>query len=108
MRQFPLLQNPRHQALTGLLNLSVLSLLVGSIDLGMILPVYADNSNSRMAEPEASDPTILVKELARLEAQIRAHAKLVTLEEAISTGIRSNPQLMGAGSGLGGGFAKMC
>jgi len=66
------------------------------IDLGMILPVHADNKNSTMVKTEASDPSLLVKQLAQLEAQINKHAKYVTLDEAISTGIRANPQLLQA------------
>ncbi len=42
----------------------------------------------------SADPDLLVKELARLEAQIVAHARPVSLQEAISTGIRANPALM--------------
>ena len=66
------------------------------MDLGMIRPISAIENNLRIADAEVSDPAILVKELARLEAQIKDHAKLVTLEEAISTGIRANPQLLQA------------
>jgi hypothetical protein len=91
-----LTQNPCHQAPADFLSLGILGLLVGLIDLGMILPVYADIRNSRMAERKASDPTLLVKELAQLEAQISKKAKYVTLEEAISTGIHANPQLLQA------------
>jgi len=96
MRRLRLTQNPRHQAPADLLSLGILGLLLGLIDLGMILPVHADQKKSRMAKPEASDPTLLVKELAQLEAQINKQAKYVTLEEAISTGIRANPQLLQA------------
>jgi len=96
MRRHRLTQNPRHQAHIVLLNLGILSMVVGLINLGMILPVHADKKNSRMAKPEASDPSLLVKELAQLEAQINKQAKHVTLEEAISTGIRANPQLLQA------------
>jgi outer membrane protein TolC len=96
MRRLRLTQNPRHQTLADLLSLAILGVLVGLIDLGIILPVHADKKNSRMAKPEASDPSLLVKELAQLQAQINKQAKYVTLEEAISTGIRANPQLLQA------------
>lgn len=96
MRRLRLTQNPRHQAPADLLSLGILGLLLGLIDLGMILPVYAGEKNSRVAKQETSDPANLVKELARLEAQITKQAKFVTLEEAISTGIRANPQLLQA------------
>ena len=96
MKRLRVALNSRHQALADWLNLGILGLLVGLIDLGMILPVHADKKNSRMARSEASDPSLLVKELAQLEAQINKPAMHVTLEEAISTGIRANPQLLQA------------
>jgi outer membrane protein TolC len=83
-----------------LLQLALVSWFVGLIDLGMIRPIHAEEKNPRIADTGTTDPIVLVKELARLEAQIRAHAKLVTLEEAISTGIRSNPQLLQAFSAI--------
>ena len=61
MRRLRLTQNPRHQAPADLLSLGILGLLLSLIDLGMILPVHADQKKSRMAKPEASYPTLLVK-----------------------------------------------
>ena len=65
MRRLRLTQNPRHQAPADLLSLGILGLLLGLIDLGMILPVYAGEKNSRLAKPEGSDPANLLKELER-------------------------------------------
>ncbi|MEI8004372.1 MAG: TolC family protein, partial [Methanothrix sp.] len=76
------------------------ALFVALIDLGVLLPVYAVEPSSGMTASESTDPAILVKELARLEAQITDQAKPVTLDEAISTGIRANPQLLQAFSAI--------
>ena len=75
-------------------------LFVGLIDLGMLLPMYAVEPDPGITASESADPAILVKELARLEAQITDQAKPVTLDEAISTGIRTNPQLLQAFSAI--------
>ena len=96
MRRFRLPQISGFQPPTHFLSQSILGLLIGLFDLGMIRPISAIENNSRIADAEVSDPAILVKELARLEAQIKDQAKLVTLGEAISTGIRANPQLLQA------------
>lgn len=45
---------------------------------------------------EASDPAMLVGNLARLEAQIGTQARPLSLQEAIGNGIRANPQLLQA------------
>jgi outer membrane protein TolC len=75
-------------------------LFVGLIDLGLLLPMYAVEPDPGITASESADPAILVKELARLEAQITDQAKPVTLDEAISTGIRTNPQLLQAFSAI--------
>lgn len=100
MRRFRLTQITDRQAHAHFLSRSILGLLICLIDLGIICPISAIENNPRIADAEVSDPAILVKELARLEAQIKDHAKLVTLEEAISTGIRANPQLLQAFSAI--------
>jgi len=64
--------------------------LLGQIQLGYGQPASA----------EASDPALLVAELARLEAQIGAQARPLSLQEAISSGIRANPQLLQAFSAI--------
>jgi hypothetical protein len=65
----------------------------------MIQPIHAAG---RTPSPSiaAEDPAVLVKELARLEAQITEAAKPVSLDEAIATGIRSNPELLQAFSSI--------
>ena len=68
-----------YQILARFLSRSILGLLIGLFDLGMIRPMSAVDNNSSIAEAEVSDPAILVKELARIEAKIKDHAKLVTL-----------------------------
>ena len=65
-------------------------MLLGLIQLGFGQPAIA----------EASDPDLLVGELARLEAQIGAQARPLSLQEAISSGIRANPQLLQAFSAI--------
>jgi len=66
------------------------AVLIGLIQLGYGQPAIA----------EASDPALLVGELARLEAQIGAQARPLSLQEAISSGIRANPQLLQAFSAI--------
>ncbi len=75
-------------------------LFVALIDLGMLLPMYAVEPGLGITASKSADPAILVKELARLEAQITDQAKPVTLDEAISTGVRANPQLLQAFSAI--------
>ena len=62
--------------------------------------MYAVEPDPGITPSESADPAILVKELARLEAQITNQAKPVTLDEAISTGISTNPQLLQAFSAI--------
>jgi len=47
-----------------------------------------------------SESTVLLGELARFEAQIATHARPVSLQEAISMGIRANPKLLQAFSSI--------
>ena len=71
------------------------------MELGMIQPIRAAGRNpSPSPLTTGEDPAVLVKELARLEAQIIETAKPVSLDEAIATGIRSNPELLQAFSSI--------
>jgi len=83
-----------------LVGLGILALLFGLLGLRIVQPVYALDKVAKVSESEVSNPAILVNELVRLETQIAEHSKLVTLDEAISTGIRANPQLLQAFSAI--------
>jgi len=83
-----------------LVGLGILALLFGLLGLRIVQPVYALDKVAKLSESEVSNPAILVNELVRLETQIAEHSKLVTLDEAISTGIRANPQLLQAFSAI--------
>ncbi len=61
-----------------------LTFLLALLEAGQGLPAAA----------KPADPALLVTELARLEAQIVTHARPVSLQEAVSTGIRTNPSLL--------------
>lgn len=78
--------------------LGPLAALIGLINLGFVQPGLSGPINSPIpaATAQAADPALLVHELARLEAQIDAHARPISLQEAIGIGIRSNPQLLQA------------
>lgn len=67
-----------------------LAVVLGLIQLGFGQPAIAAES----------DPALLVGELASLEAQIGAQARPLSLQEAISSGIRANPQLLQAFSAI--------
>lgn len=94
-KQLRLTLRPKHGANAFLLKLGFLAVVVGLIELGMIQPIRAAGRNPSLSPTTAAeDPAVLVKELARLEAQITEAAKPVSLDEAIATGIRSNPELL--------------
>lgn len=83
------------------LKIGFLAVVAGLIELGMIHPVPAAGRNpSPSPTTAAEEPAALVKELARLEAQITEAAKPVTLDEAIATGLRANPELLQAFSAI--------
>jgi len=90
----------RYRASADLKRLGILALFAGLLGLRIVQPVCALEKAPKVAKPEVTDPSIMVGELARLEAQIAKETKLVTLEEAISTGIRANPQLLQAFSAI--------
>lgn len=79
-------------------NLGSLAALLGLIGVGALRSVQAEPlaSSSQVAGSESTDPALIVQELSRLEAQIDAQARPVSLQEAISHGIRANPQLLEA------------
>lgn len=83
-------------ALLGLL--CPLPAMLGLIHFGLVSPVQAAPSRSPgpVVTAESADPALLVTELAGLDAQIAAHARPMSLQEAISTGLRANPQLLQA------------
>ena len=75
-----------------------LPVMLGLLHFALASPVGAAPFGiySSMATGETADPALLVKELTGLETQIAANAKPVSLQEAISAGIRANPQLLQA------------
>ena len=74
-----------------------LACLIGSFETFMLQSTIAAGVNSRISQSaELLGDEVLVNELNRMEVQINQRAKKVSLNEAISTGIRSNPQLFQA------------
>ena len=73
-------------------------LLLGLIHLGLVQTGLAAQGliSSNVNIEQASDPTLIIQELARLEAQIKAKARPVSLDQAVGEGIRFNPQLQQA------------
>ena len=73
-------------------------MLLGLIPLGVIQSALAVPRPNPDLEAVAttSDPAVLVQELARLESQIEAHARPVSLDQALAFGIRANPELQQA------------
>jgi len=93
--------NPELWTTAQRLKIGFLAVVAGLIELGMIHPVPAAGRNpSPSPTTAAEEPAALVKELARLEAQITEAAKPVTLDEAIATGLRANPELLQAFSAI--------
>ena len=91
--------NPELWATAQLLKIGFLAVLAGLIEFGMLHPVPAAGRNPSPTTA-AEEPAALVKELARLEAQITEAAKPVKLDEAIATGLRANPELLQAFSAI--------
>lgn len=81
--------------------MTAFSSLLGSIELFLGTPTLAAGHNPATAvSAEVADSALLVKELAQLEEEIAAKARSVSLQEAISTGLRANPQLLQAFSAI--------
>lgn len=72
--------------------------LLGLIYIGPLSPTLAVPARNPSATLTVigQDPDPLVLELEQLESQISAHAKAVSLEDAISQGLEANPQLLQA------------
>ena len=66
--------------------------------LGIVRPALAapDASPGPVDIAKLSAPSLLVQELAKLESQIQAQARPVSLDQAVALGIRANPQLQQA------------
>jgi len=82
--------------------LGSLAVPLGLFSLGVANPALGAPGPKPILEStvKASPPALLVRELAQLEAQIGSQARPVSLQEAISTGIRANPQLLRAFSAI--------